>query len=120
MTPADLRTILAALLSNQLGTYTLPSGATIDALYVGQPPSDWTVSGLEVIIDPVQDWAHIPAHHTSAYVDELNVRLVAHDNTSDLRTAETRIRSRWGVERRRIPADEALSIPAQSTLTIPA
>lgn len=120
MTPAELRAALSGLLSGVLGTYTLPSGSTVDAIYVGEPPSDWTASGLEVLIDPLGDFSHIPAHQTSAYADELNVRMVAHGSVSDLRTAERKVRSRWGVTRRRIPADEALGIPAQSTITIPA
>lgn len=122
MTSTELRTILASLLSAQLGEYTTASGATQTALFVGEPPNDWMADGLEVVIDPVPDWRQVPAYQRGAEVHEIGVRLVSHGNAlADLATAEQRIAQRWvGVTRRRIPADEQLGILAQSTITIPA
>lgn len=49
-----LREQLLALFGSELGTYTLPSGATVPAIYVvgrHQVPSDWRVSGIECILN---------------------------------------------------------------------
>lgn len=56
----DLRNAIQALLSEELGTYTLPGGFETPAIVVlstGEVLSDRTVSGLEVVIrrSPVRD-----------------------------------------------------------------
>lgn len=49
----QLRDALLATFGSELGFYTLPSGATVPAIYVvgrQQVPSDWRVSGIECIL----------------------------------------------------------------------
>lgn len=50
MTILELRNTLEVLLADILGTYTLPNGSTVPALYVDGRygvPKDWKVDGLE-------------------------------------------------------------------------
>jgi hypothetical protein len=78
MTAQALRAKLAALLTAQLGTYTTPSGTT-PAVWIGDPPTDWTVTGLEAIIEPDPDLDNIPLKgQHSAVLAARTVRLALH------------------------------------------
>lgn len=120
MTPAALRTALAGLLSDQLGTYTLPNDATVDAIYVGEPPSDWTASGLEVVIAIDPDFANTPLQNGEHNLAETNlVRLVQHGSGS-LAAAVRRVARRFpNCSVRDVPSNERLGILNQSVITIP-
>ena len=53
MTILELRNTLEVLLADILGTYTLPNGSTVPALYVDGRygvPKDWKVDGLEASV----------------------------------------------------------------------
>lgn len=120
MTTAELRTILAASLSALLGTYTDKDGSTFPAIYVGNPPSAWTPSGLEVRISIVPDLDQTPAYVTGAVMETHRVRLVSHGAPDNTLAALRKILSRWPTaQARSIDANEALGILAQHTITIP-
>ncbi|WP_339096191.1 hypothetical protein WDJ50_02560 [Deinococcus sp. VB142] len=51
-TAVALRERVEAVLLPFLGTYTLPSGDSVPALWLGDPPEGTTVSGLECLISP--------------------------------------------------------------------
>lgn len=53
MTILELRNTIEALLADILGTYTLPNGSTVPAVYVDGRygvPKDWKVDGLEASV----------------------------------------------------------------------
>lgn len=118
MTNATLRTTLASLLTNQLGTYTRPNGSTTPAIWVGDPPSDWIASGVEVRIGASGEYANELLHaHTNVNVEH-PVRVVAH-KTGDAQAVVTRICQRFETTNPiSIPPSEALGILAQYTLLI--
>lgn len=121
MTAAQLRTALAAMLSGELGTYKLPTGATTAAIYVGEPPSDWVASGLEARIAIVPELDQSPAYNRGIITETHQVRLVSHGVPSKQLTALRRVLSRWPrAQATEVPANEALGILAQHTITIPA
>lgn len=122
MTPAMLRVILFAMLEDLLGTYTTQAGRTMPAIYVGEPPSDYKVSGLECNIAKVPRPVQIPAYGRGALDLIHQVRLVAHGDADDDQLAALRlISSRWpDAQFRQIPPNESLGILSQHTITIPA
>ncbi len=118
MTTAQLRAALATLLTAQLGTYTTGNGTSMGAaLRVGNPPSDWTASGTEVIIDPSLDISNEPLHTRSNVNTEIPVRVIDRDGKGP--AAVTRICQRFETTSPlKIPANESLGILAQYTLRI--
>lgn len=126
MTPTTLRTSLAALLADLLGTYweRSVSGGSVSrgpALTVGDPPSTWRATGLEVRIEPAPEFANEPLHNHTAIVTELSVRLVAHGGVavSKTVTAVTRLSQAFLTSNPSfIPSNETLNIPAQYTLRV--
>lgn len=62
-----------------LGTYTLPSGAQVPALWVGDVPEGTTVTGLEVLIPATPDQEVIQVMAAAITIDRYPVRLVSHD-----------------------------------------
>lgn len=121
MTPAQLRTALAALLASQLGTYKTGNGTSMGAaIRVGNPPSDWVATGLEVIIDPSPEYANEPLHQHTAVATETVVRVIPRDSGT-AQVAVTRICQRFETTNPlTIPANEALGILTQYTLRIKA
>lgn len=118
MTPAELRTALATLLSAQLGTYKMPNAATTPAIYVGEPPSDWIATGLEVRIEPLADLDVQYVHAGEGIGLEYRVVLIPRNATNAL-TALKRIVQRFdATSPRTVPANERLGILQQYTLTI--
>jgi len=79
MTSAELMTALTTLLSAQLGTYTLPAGTTVPAIYNGEPPSDWVASGVEVRVDPAPEYAnealHVPPSEALGILAQYTLRI---------------------------------------------
>lgn len=120
MSLLELRTALAALLASYLGTYTRPTGDTIIALWIGQPPSDWTVAGLEASVEAVPTFDVIPAHQTSAIAESFRLRLISHGSPTSQRAAVRAVLSRFqGSTVTEIPRSEALGILAQHLIEIP-
>jgi len=122
MTPKDLRSALAALLAGQLGVYATPSSSNPPAaLYVGNPPSDWRATGLEVIISATPEFSTEPLHQHTSVGTEVPVRFVAHGEAAQaaLTTAVTRVSQRFLTSNpQHIPSNEQLDIPAQVILRI--
>lgn len=118
MTNTELRAALAALLTSQLGTYTLPGGGTTPAVWVGDPPSDWVAAGVEVRIDASPEYANEPLHAHTLVAHETPVRVVAHGSGSAA-TVVDRICQRFETSNPVfVPPSEALGILAQYTLRI--
>lgn len=118
MTPAELRAALLTLLSSQLGTYKNASGTSMGpAVRVGEPPSDWTASGLEIIIDPSLNFDNRGLHQHTAIVTEIPVRVIPRGADGTL--AVTRITQRFNATNpTQVPANERLGILTQYTLHI--
>ena len=120
-TVAELRAILAAMLADLLGDYTTPSGHTLPAIRVGDPPSDYRVSGLECRIAKVPTVDQVPAYQAGSLSQTHRVRLVSHGNDDNQFAALKLISSRWpDVSFQAIPANESLGILSQHTVDIPA
>lgn len=121
MTPAQLRAALASLLSDLLGKFTTPGGTELAAIRVGEPPSDYTVTGLEARISGVPDFDATALQGNESNLAETHlVRLVAHE-TADKMTAAVRriVRTYSDASVTTVPANERLGIPAQVTIRIP-
>lgn len=118
MTPAQLRARLAALLASQLGTYAMPNGGTIPAIYVGEPPANWTASGLEVRIEPLANVGVQFVHSGVGIQVEYPIRLIPRNATHALTAVQRIVQAFDTGTPRRVPANEALGIHEQYTLTI--
>lgn len=118
MTPAQLRAALLALLTNQLGVYTLPGGATLPAIYVGEPDSDWIATGLEVRIEPLADLDLAFVHSGVGIGLEYNVRLIPRNATHALAAVQRVVQAFDTSTPRTVPANETLGVLQQYTLTI--
>jgi hypothetical protein len=99
---AQLRTTLTTLLSstpNLIGSYTLPDGTKIPAVYVvGRQgvPGEWKVTGLEVSIQEFPRLNPRPGVGTFQQRKEWTVVLVDYDTSSDkLNQAASRISRVW-------------------------
>ena len=118
MTPATLRAALAARLGDLLGTYALPGGATTPALYVGEPPSNWIASGLEVIIEPLAGLDVTFVHSGVGISLEYRVTLIPRNATHALTAIQRVVQAFDTTTPRTVPANERLGILQQYTLTI--
>jgi hypothetical protein len=118
VTPTQLRAALAALLATQLGTFKLPNGTTTPAIYVGEPPSDWIATGLEVRIEPLADLDVQYVHSGAGIGLEYRVTLIPRNALHAL-AAVRRVVQRFDTTTpRTVPANERLGILQQYTLTI--
>lgn len=120
MTAVQLRAKLAALLATDLGTYTLPAGGTTPAIWVGNPPSDYTVSGLECVIEPDPTLDTLPSHGRAASIaSTYRVRLV-HRSGGSTTAAARKLVSAFPLARvTQIGANLTLGITAQVLVTLP-
>src|SRR5690606_6750437 len=114
-------TALAALLASQLGTYKTGKGTSMGAaIRVGNPPSDWIATGLEVIIDPSPEYTNEPLHQRTAVVTETPIRVIPRGSGTG-QAAVTRTCQRFETTNPlAITANEALGILTQYTLRIKA
>lgn len=120
MTPAELRARLMTLIGAYLGIYRRENGQTTPAIYVGEPPSAWTASGLECRIEGAPELGLGRFHgHTKAR-PSYGVRLTLHSGElSSLRGAVEALAQALPTSTPRyIPANERLGILAAYTLTI--
>ena len=118
MTPAQLRARLATLLSGLLGLYTRPNGSTTPALWVGDPPSDYKVSGLEVIVEPLAGLSLSPVHQGVGIGLEYRVTLIPRSAANALAAARRIVQALDATEPRLVPANERLGVLQQYVLTI--
>jgi hypothetical protein len=99
---AQLREIITELLSaapNLIGSYVLPNGSTIPAIYVAGRqgvPTEWKVSGMEVVIQEFSRILPSPALGKFKRRQEWTVVIVSYDTTSsNLTTAAERMAGRF-------------------------
>ena len=102
MNIAQLRDTIVTLLSaspDLIGSYTLPNGATIPAVYVtGRQgvPTEWKATGLEVVIQEFSRLMPSPALGKFKQRQEWTVVMVNYDTTSsNLSIAAERIAARF-------------------------
>ena len=102
MNIAQLREIITELLSaapNLIGSYVLPNGSTIPAIYVAGRqgvPTEWKVSGMEVVIQEFSRILPSPALGKFKRRQEWTVVIVSYDTTSsNLTTAAERMAGRF-------------------------
>lgn len=119
MTPAQLRTELATRLTNLLGTYTTPGGNTFPAIYVGEPPSDWVASGLEVRIEKAPNITNTPEYESSSVDTSLRVRIIPRGSGDAERAVRRILRKYTNASVTRVEGSERLGILTTYNLTIP-
>ena len=102
MNITQLRDIIVTLLSaspDLIGSYTLPNGTTIPAVYVtGRQgvPTEWKATGLEVVIQEFSRLMPSPALGKFKQRQEWTVVMVNYDTTSsNLSIAAERIAARF-------------------------
>ena len=60
---SQIRQLVNSAIGSKLGTYNLPDGSTCPSLLVRgqqQVPKDWTISGIECVIDEVPEMVNQP------------------------------------------------------------
>lgn len=65
---SQIRSLINSAIGSKLGTYNLPDGSTSPALWVRgqqQVPKDWTISGIECVIDEVPEMRNQPTFSQS-------------------------------------------------------
>lgn len=119
LTVQKLRDILVERVGHLVGTYTIPgSSFATPALRIGDPPSNWTVTGIEIIIPTQRDLQSVPLQHREVtWTGAIPVRVIQHAN-APMDPVIERILRRWPhATARHIPAtDEVL---AQTVIHIP-
>lgn len=118
MTPAQLRTKLATLLAGQLGTYSQGGQSRGPALVVGEPPSDYRATGLEVRIDPNGEFDNRPVHAGTSVVIEIPIRFVQHGPGSIQAAVIRACQALNATNPTSIPPNESLGILAQYTARV--
>lgn len=120
MTPQELRAALATLLEDLLGTHTTKEGTTFPACRLGDPPSDWTVTGLEVVVEREPDQSNRPLQGGEHNLSEaLTVHLTAHGSGSPAAAVRRIARHHPDASVTRVPANERLGILERRTVRIP-
>jgi hypothetical protein len=70
----QIRSIIDSTIGSLLGTYVLPNDSQIPALWVRgsqQIPKDWTVNGIECVIDEVPDTRNSPTLSKAVFLNKL-------------------------------------------------
>ena len=65
---SQIRSLINSAIGSKLGSYNLPDGSTSPALWVRgqqQVPKDWTISGIECVIDEVPEMRNQPTFSQS-------------------------------------------------------
>ena len=68
----QIRGLINSAIGSKLGTYNLPDGSTSPALWVRgqqQVPKDWTISGIECVIDEVPEMRNQPTLSQAVVLD---------------------------------------------------
>lgn len=69
---SQIRQLVNSAIGSKLGSYNLPDGSTSPALWVRgqqQVPKDWTISGIECVIDEVPEMANKPTLSQAVVLD---------------------------------------------------
>jgi hypothetical protein len=84
----QIRSIVDSTIGSLLGTYVLPNDSQIPALWVRgsqQIPKDWTVNGIECVIDEVPDARNSPTLSKAVFLNKLwTVTLTSFDEAVTL------------------------------------
>lgn len=84
----QLRLLVNSAIGSQLGNYTLPDGSTSPALWVRgqqQVPKDWTISGIECVIDEVPEIANQPTMSQAVFLStRWPIYLTSYDTAKNL------------------------------------
>ena len=84
----QIRSIVDSAIGSLLGTYVLPNDSQIPALWVRgsqQIPKDWTVNGIECVIDEVPDARNSPTLSKAVFLNKLwTVTLTSFDEAVTL------------------------------------
>ena len=84
----QVRSIIDSKIGSLLGTYNLPNNTQIHALWVRgsqQIPKDWTVNGIECVIDEVPETRSSPTLSKAVFLNELwTVTLTSFDTATTL------------------------------------
>lgn len=87
----QIRSIIDSNIGSLLGTYVLPNDAQIPALWVRgsqQIPKDWTVNGIECVIDEVPDTRNSPTLSKAVFLNKLwTVTLTSFDEAITLESS---------------------------------
>lgn len=124
MTAAALRTALLARISSLLGSYSYKRSngttVTVPAIWMGEPPSNYTASGVEVRIGTDAELSATPLlNNEHSLHGTLTVRVVGWGGAS-LTEAVQRILSAYPLASvAYIPASESLGIINQAVIRIP-
>lgn len=80
----DIRNYLVSLLQDYLGSITLPSGAVVPAVFVGEPPVVSLVSGLELNIPKAFSGSNDPLTGGIAPTYKFEFHLIQHPGSDTL------------------------------------
>ena len=90
---SQIRQLVNSAIGSKLGSYNLPDGSTSPALWVRgqqQVPKDWTISGIECVIDEVPEMANKPTLSQAVVLDvRWPIYLTSYDTAQTL--AEVRL-----------------------------
>lgn len=120
MTPKQLRDDLKARLASLLGAYSAPGLPSTSAIYLGNPPSDWNASGLEVIVSLDPDFDNTALYGPESNLEQTHVvRLVAHGPVPLAPAVQRIVRRYSGASTATVPGNEQLGILNQIIIRIP-
>ena len=90
---STVRELINSAIGSSLGFYNLPDGSTSPALWVRgqqQVPKDWTVSGIECVIDEVPEMTNQPTFSKHVILRiRWPIYLTAHDTDTTLAEVRT-------------------------------
>ena len=118
MTPAQLRAQLELYLSDLLGEYRVPGLPPIPAIYVDDPPSDWVVTGLEVIVSSSEEFTNQGLHQHTAVITEIPVRVIPRASGSGAAAVKRIAQAFHTTNPTTVPGNESLGILTQYTLRV--
>ena len=85
---SQVRSQIDSIVGTFLGNYNLPDGSASPALWVRgtqQVPKDWTITGIECVIDEVPTNRNTPTMSQAVFIQELwTVTLTSYDTTQSL------------------------------------
>lgn len=120
MTPVQLRSVLAELLSDLLGQYALPGApGGVPAINVGSPPPGVTATGLEAVIRATPEQRGEPLiNHEFTLFETLHVRFVQHGSGNIAAAVRRVLRKFPDAVVTEVPENAALGILAQRVIRI--
>lgn len=84
----QIRSLINSAIGSKLGNYNLPDGSTSPALWVRgqqQVPKDWTISGIECVIDEVPEMVNKPTLSQQVLLDvRWTIYLTSYDTAQTL------------------------------------